>query len=175
MSSLHMPPAELAADYEDDDPLDDVSYEEALELNRRLREMLADQSQRVSPAGAQDSRQRGRSMAASTCSRFGGGTRAISSGYAQQAMGSTRPGVSSHSINRRRFQERVQKENAGIASRLVAQASGRGSVDSPRRPKPRGQDRSLPPGWTRGVGGRKLPPPKQRWSSRTYDAGEWNS
>jgi len=33
----------------------------------------------------------------------------------------------------------------------------------------------LPPGWTRGLGGRMLPPPELRWGSSKYDAGEWNS
>lgn len=33
----------------------------------------------------------------------------------------------------------------------------------------------LPKGWTRGLGGRMLPPPELRWGSTKYDAGDWNS
>lgn len=76
--------------------------------------------------------------------------------------------VSSHGINRMKFEQKIAEENAGIAQRILAQ-------DKSGRSKPRGQDPRLPAGWTRGVGGRLLPPVKQRWGTKKFDAGEWNS
>lgn len=81
------------------------------------------------------------------------------------------PRESSHSINRRRLDQQIQRENAGIAMRI----SERRLVSCGPGPKKAG-DQAVPAGWTRGVGGRLMPPPRLRWGERpSYNAGEWNS
>lgn len=75
----------------------------------------------------------------------------------------------SRSVNRRVEARRVDSENLKIADRLE---SIRIKSQCPAR---KGRDtKEVPPGWTRGVGGRLLPPPKLRWGKR-YDAGDWTS
>eukprot|EP00397_Hematodinium_sp_SG-2012_P054325 GEMP01065418.1.p1 GENE.GEMP01065418.1~~GEMP01065418.1.p1 ORF type:complete len:172 (+),score=32.75 GEMP01065418.1:118-633(+) len=72
----------------------------------------------------------------------------------------------SQTVNRRQEARRVDSENLKLADRLE---NVRGSKIMCQK---RGQD--IPSGWTRGVGGRLLPPPKLRWGKR-YDAGDWTS
>lgn len=87
---------------------------------------------------------------------------------------SQRPGQhqeSSVSINRRKFDEKVQRENASLVAR-IERPSRASSCGPPRKVG----DPELPKGWTRGIGGRAMPPPKLRWGSgRKYDAGDWAS
>merc|ERR1719356_1744499 len=76
------------------------------------------------------------------------------------------PRESSYGINRKKFVQKTQHENMGIAIRLErARSCGQGP-----------QQKAVPAGWTRGVGGRLMPPPKMRWGEGPkYDAGAWNS
>jgi len=77
---------------------------------------------------------------------------------------------SSQSINRRRMQEKVLNENARLVTRIEQPGRTR-SLGSSRQVG----DSALPPGWTRGIGGRAMPPPKLRWGSKPkFDAGAWN-
>lgn len=78
---------------------------------------------------------------------------------------------SSQSINRRKFAEKVQRENAHLVSRIEQPARAK-SWGPPRRIG----ESELPRGWTRGIGGRAMPPPKMRWGAAPkYDAGDWAS
>lgn len=158
-------------------------YEEAMALNQKLKAMLAANS---AGGGGQ---QRGYSTGgparggsnprASSCGprpAVGGPpprTRPGESDYSQLALGASRGPTmeSSHAINRRKRENQIAQENMGIAARIVAKAG-----NNARPARPRGQDQKLPPGWTRGIGGRLLPPPKQRWGQGpSFDAGDWVS
>lgn len=82
-----------------------------------------------------------------------------------------RPGgqESSQAINRRKFAEKVQRENASLVSRIEQPGRTR-SLGPPRAVG----ESKLPPGWTRGIGGRAMPPPKLRWGTKPkFDAGDW--
>lgn len=76
---------------------------------------------------------------------------------------------SSQSINRRKFAEKVQRENASLVTR----------IEQPSRVRSLGPaqgagEARLPKGWTRGIGGRAMPPPKLRWGTKPkFDAGDW--
>jgi hypothetical protein len=72
-------------------------------------------------------------------------------------------------VNRQRETSRIERENVKLAQRLAKPT--RHELAPPRPPK--GRSGSVPVGWSRGVGGRLLPPPKQRWGKQpSYDAGE---
>jgi hypothetical protein len=72
-------------------------------------------------------------------------------------------------VNRQRETSRIERENVKLAQRLAKPT--RKELAPPRPPK--GRSGSVPLGWSRGVGGRLLPPPKQRWGTQpAYDAGE---
>lgn len=175
---------------------DSEQLEEAMLLNQKLKAMLAAQAQGDHTGGS-------RRRAASQPLRLGGptrdprrptlddprlalqdearlgmrqvGARTQESRYSQRSMANSRAPVmeSSHAINRRKAEERIAQENMGIAARIVG-CSGSATTRGASRPK--GQDPKLPSGWTRGIGGRLLPPPKQRWGAKpSYDAGDWNS
>jgi hypothetical protein len=78
----------------------------------------------------------------------------------------------SHScaVNRQREGSRIARENQRLAQRLAKPTR---VALAPNAPKQKPRSGSVPTGWSRGVGGRLLPPPKQRWGNRpTYDAGE---
>merc|ERR1711920_388311 len=78
---------------------------------------------------------------------------------------------SSQAINRRKFHQKTQRENAGLLSRI--ENAGRSKSWGPTRSV---GDPQMPKGWTRGIGGRMMPPPKLRWGANPkYDAGEWAS
>lgn len=88
-------------------------------------------------------------------------------------LGSGRNGQqeSSNQINRRRMAEKVQRENAGLLSRI--EQPGRARSWGPSTVARKAGESELPKGWTRGIGGRAMPPPKMRWgTSPKYDAGE---
>merc|ERR1719263_729915 len=146
--------------------LDDSTFEEALEMNRKLKAMLAQAQcpearvpRRSASHGPQlPRRDSGPSTARTSRSDFRGCRRegypprmGATSDYCQDKVAPRHATDNSHKINRRRDQERIAQENQGIANRLVA-----AQQDSHGKMRPRGQDRSLPPGWTRGVGGRML-------------------
>lgn len=181
------------------------SYEDAVLLNQRLKAMVAEVEKgrllsEVRPP-------RPPRQAASHSSGF-----SRQSGAACRASGSPRANsLTTGIINRRRFDQRVQQENHGIAARLAERARSGGpgaeerdwpkesSVSINRRvraqsierenlgiahrlqerarssgPVDRSAEARLPPGWTRGVGGRPMPPPRLRWGPK-HDAGDWNS
>jgi hypothetical protein len=77
-------------------------------------------------------------------------------------------------VNRQREGSRIARENQRLAHRLAKPT--RVALAPNAKPKPKAsaaRTGSVPTGWSRGVGGRLLPPPKQRWGNRpTYDAGE---
>lgn len=75
----------------------------------------------------------------------------------------------SRSVNQRHEARRVDSENLKMADRLENIR-----VKSTCPAKKSRDLKDIPPGWTRGVGGRLLPPPKLRWGKK-YDAGEWLS
>lgn len=73
-------------------------------------------------------------------------------------------------VNRQRETSRIERENVKLAARLAKPTR---HELAPPRPKAKARSGSVPLGWSRGVGGRLLPPPKQRWGTQpTYDAGE---
>ncbi|CAE8732993.1 unnamed protein product [Polarella glacialis] len=154
----------MAAPYYEQEGMENLNFEEAMETNRQLKQMLLLAQQKANEASCNASRRSG-SWAPS---RSEGRERQATSDYSQQAMASSRESnESSQAINRKRFAQRVAKENAGIATRL--------SQPGARRIRGKGEDQSLPPGWSRGLGGRMMPPPSQRWTSKPFDAGDWNS
>jgi hypothetical protein len=78
---------------------------------------------------------------------------------------------SSQAINRRRFHQKTQRENASLLNRI--ETAGRSKSWGPTR---KVGDPEMPKGWTRGIGGRMMPPPKLRWGAAPkYDAGDWAS
>ncbi|CAD7972336.1 unnamed protein product [Amoebophrya sp. A120] len=103
------------------------------------------------------------------------------------------PKMSSVAINRQREEQRVHQENVKIVERLERARGLQGNANRTRGGAPSQQQqltsgagvsstgsavkhKKLPPGWTRGVGGQMLPPPKQRWGTKQkYDAGDWQS
>eukprot|EP00930_Biecheleria_cincta_P082859 TRINITY_DN72501_c0_g1_i1.p1 TRINITY_DN72501_c0_g1~~TRINITY_DN72501_c0_g1_i1.p1 ORF type:complete len:178 (+),score=40.24 TRINITY_DN72501_c0_g1_i1:48-581(+) len=167
--------------YEDEED-DDLEFIQAQDMNRRLKEMLrqAEVDQLSRRSGQSSSRSSSWSPAAAAAAavqpprvpaRSGGSVR----GYYGQESLPPRPSVQSSSeINRRRQAEKVVQENQRIISRITEQSGFKSGAASRASSSRRSSDRSLPPGWTRGVGGRAMPPPKQRWG-KSYDAGEWNS
>lgn len=153
-------------------------FEEAIALNKKLKAMLdaASAKERAGGPGRGYSAGgpvRSASNRASSCGpRPVGGPppppRLHESDYSQRALAASRGPVmqNSNAINRRKKESQIAQENMGIAARIVGT----------RATRPKGQDQKLPPGWTRGIGGRLLPPPKQRWGQgASYDAGDWVS
>jgi len=171
---------------EEEEEQNSEEYEQALEMNRRLKAMLAQQAEaqpslashgrshsqidaQSGPANygrsSTSSSQRSRSLADPRVQMTVNQRSAARSSYGQSALAPrARVSESSNTINRRRFNEKVAQENQGIACRLSSTGD---------RLRPRGQDHSMPPGYSRGVGGRVLPPPKLRWGSKKFDAGDW--
>eukprot|EP00928_Gymnodinium_smaydae_P005476 TRINITY_DN11862_c0_g1_i1.p1 TRINITY_DN11862_c0_g1~~TRINITY_DN11862_c0_g1_i1.p1 ORF type:complete len:226 (+),score=56.30 TRINITY_DN11862_c0_g1_i1:63-740(+) len=183
----------------DPDGLDEGAYRDAVLLNQRLKELVAQAWSQQPAAPAPDAGfakpplapGRGRGPApkessssinrkrfeqlvqvenASNARRMT--ERARSSSLVRAGASSAASSrESSQSINRRRFQERLRQENAGIASRLDRASS----CDRVPKLQQQGGASKLPAGWTRGVGGRAMPPPKLRWGQGpSYDAGSWN-
>lgn len=97
---------------------------------------------------------------------------------------------SSFAINKQREERRVHQENLKLVERLEkargtpgaegARASANGKANltggsSAGGARATTRKSGIPPGWTRGIGGQLMPPPKLRWGNQKYDAGDWNS
>jgi len=81
---------------------------------------------------------------------------------------------SSRSVNRRTEAQRVEHENMKMVGRLENIHSGNSKQGTAKVPRGQLKDKNVPIGWTRGIGGRLLPPTKMRWKNSQYDAGDWH-
>jgi len=79
---------------------------------------------------------------------------------------------SSQSVNRRSEAQRVAHENMKMVGRLDNIRCGKNSHGIVNKVGVHKND-NVPIGWTRGIGGRLLPPTKLRWKNSQYDAGDW--
>lgn len=196
------PNEHLNGDEDGEDGEQEKKFEDAIALNQRLKAMIAEAAaSKQRSNGASDGRTRQQPQVprlpgfASSPAGYSQPSRESSqginrrrldqqvqkenAGFAARLAGSKscilppvsqRPGQqeSSQSINRRKFAEKVQRENATIVAR----------IEQPHRSKSWAPPRmvgeaELPKGWSRGIGGRAMPPPKLRWGAKPkYDAGE---
>lgn len=164
--------------YDEGGEIDDAEFNEALELNKKLRSLLSQgnlattatvaTAGRAGPKAGGSKRKTSQALARERAidegnqrllSNMQNASSCVPRSNTVPPRGSRE---SSHGVNRRMEASRVDSENLKMADRLENVRGGMAV----------GKKKDIPVGWTRGIGGRLLPPPKQRWGKK-YDAGEW--